>query len=618
MTNHVSRWLPIALATACLTVASCSSSEPADDPVFADGQQGGADAPRAGEVSSQHLEDDSTDEQSSEEDNILVDAPDDWIPADAPSGGTLRRLQTQPVFSFNWLLENTVEVGALQTYLHDPVARRHPDDPQQWTPGLAHKVQVDDERTTYTIHLHEGVHWHSPNVDHLSGLELEWVDEPPEVTADDLAFWFEMALHPDVSADHYTPFVDDIDEVDVVDRYTLRVHWESPVYHARSTVLQASALPRWLYRRTPDGEQLDDDQIGAVFEDHWANRVPMGTGPYQFAGIEGDTLVMERDNDHWDLSPPIEALEWEVLPYAADRWEAVLTGELDYLPHLATEIYQRKFDAVDTDHLDYETIDRMAYYYIGWNDVDHHLFDDRRVRKAMTLALDREAIVEEVRGGLGTVQYGPYYHKHRANDPDIEPLPHDLERAAELLDEAGWERTDDEGIRVKDIDGERRRFEFQLSMYDQVEVWQWFWMYSGALADIGVAVEAVPLDWQQMQEVMENRDFDAFVGGWGLSPEVNLHQIWHSSQADSPTGSNRVGFDHSEADEIIETLRITHDEDERIELMRQFHRIVHHEQPYTFLYAPQDIAVWNAERLEDVEFQSHRPHDVSFPWIVGE
>ena len=114
---------------------------------------------------------------------------------------------------------------------------------------------------------------------------------------------------------------------------------------------------------------------------------------------------------------------------------------------------------------------------------------------------------------------------------------------------------------------------------------------------------------------MEEREFDAFTGGWATGWDVDLFQIWHSSQADLPKGSNMVGFRNAEADEIIEKLRVTFDLAERHELARRFHRIVKDEQPYTFFYVRERYYTW-WDRVRRVVFPKTRPLVRASSWWV--
>ena len=74
-----------------------------------------------------------------------------------------------------------------------------------------------------------------------------------------------------------------------------------------------------------------------------------------------------------------------------------------------------------------------------------------------------------------------------------------------------------------------------------------------------------PLEWANMQKKLHSKDFQAITLGWGTSPDVDFYQLWHSTQADIPKGSNYVGFRNPEADKIIEDMELEFDIDKRIQ-----------------------------------------------------
>jgi ABC-type transport system substrate-binding protein len=234
----------------------------------------------------------------------------------------------------------------------------------------------------------------------------------------------------------------------------------------------------------------------------------------------------------------------------------------------------------------------------------------------MTHALNRKGIIENILHGLGELQTGPFYYKHPANNPKVKPYKFDLDKARSLLNEAGWTDKDGDGTREKKIDGETREFKFTLLAYKKPTVRSYLKIYRQDLRKIGVQMRPSPVDWPTMQKKMNQKEFDAYTGGWALAWGIDPFQIWHSSQADIPKGSNRVGFRNDRADEIIEKLRKTFDKDKRIELLREFHMIVHEKQPYTFFYAPKAVYAWQSE-LQNVEFQKIRPQNLSLPWYFN-
>jgi ABC-type transport system substrate-binding protein len=266
-----------------------------------------------------------------------------------------------------------------------------------------------------------------------------------------------------------------------------------------------------------------------------------------------------------------------------------------------------------------ERVPKFSFYYIGWNE-NRPFFADKRVRRAMTYALNRPEIIDGVLARMGKISTGPFDADSPANDPSIEPLPFDLGEAKKLLEEAGFRDTDGDGILDKALhpgDSKRAPFEFTLLVYaSSKEFGSLANIYKEDLLKIGVKMNIEAPEWSLMQKRMEEKSFDAYTGGWGTTPDDDLYQIWHSSQADIPHGSNRIAFRNKEADALSEKLRVTFDRKERLDVFHAFHRLIHEEQPYTFLISKKDFeCTWTD--VKDVVFSKVRPAINSLPWSMA-
>jgi peptide/nickel transport system substrate-binding protein len=556
-----------------------------------------------------------------EADNVLERPSEPFVPVDAPDGGRIRRYIGSTPKGFNWVTENGADVSELQGYAHNVFATRDHVDPDKWVPELAYKIEVNDDFTEYTIHLRDDVYWQRPNVD-LSDDKFGWLRERRKLTAEDAVFYFELIKNPQVQAGAIKSYYEELDRAEVVDDHTFKVYWNKKVHQSFTFTIGVFPMPKWLYTRTEEGEEISEASLGTEFNNHWAGRYPVGTGPYQITDIETDKrVVLKRNEDYWGPKPPIEEIDYRIIKDKNTAFLRLKGGDLD-LTELPATAYRNEIEEAGpaspfkNGELEHEVVDRPVYYYLGWN-ADHQLFSDKRVRRAMTHALNRKDIIENVLSGLGRPLSGPYLPDHPANHPDVELYEFDLDKSRELLDEAGWKDTDGDGVRDKMIDGKKVDFRFQMLAYDRPEARQYLTVLREDLRKIGVIMTPKPVDWAQMQKEMDGRKFAAFTGGWGLSWSTDPYQIWHSSQADVPKGSNRVGFRNERADKIIEELRVTFDEDKRLELLREFHMIVHEEQPYTFFYQLRTAFAWQP-RLQGVYFQKLRPQDVSIPWWIEE
>jgi ABC-type transport system substrate-binding protein len=257
-----------------------------------------------------------------------------------------------------------------------------------------------------------------------------------------------------------------------------------------------------------------------------------------------------------------------------------------------TEILQAKGPYLGDPRIQFAKYPETSYFYIGWNG-DRPWFKDPLVRRAMTHALDRPAILENVFHGLGALTTGPFPQQSPCYDKSIEAWPYDLAAAAVLLDQAGWVDSDGDGIRDKVIDGTKTPFAFQMVIYGSSTEWDTIAnIYREALMSIGVKMDPVALEWSTHLQKVEDRDFDAVSLSWVPAWEADLMQIWHSQEADRPKSSNRIGFRNKDADRIAEALRREFDQDKRVALCHEFHALVHDLQPYTFVYQRHRAALY--------------------------
>ncbi len=554
-------------------------------------------------------------------DNILSAPTDLKVPADAKKGGTLRDYLGSDLKGFNWITENSVDVANIMSMVHNAPARRDFNNPDKWVPELAYKVTVNEDKTVYTLYLRDDVYWQTPKVD-FSDPKNAWLKEPRKLKAEDVAFYFELAQNPQVEAGALKSYYEDLDKVEIVDDHTLRVTWKKKLYGSLSSTVSIAPMPKWLFSKDETGADLPQETLGLKFNSHWASRFALGTGPYQVTESKtGERTILERFDKWWGPIYPIDRIELQVIKDPQTAYVKFLAGEIDIIPkvpneRLKADVIEGKEKKFADGTLGYKYVDVFAYYYFGWN-LDGHFFSDRNVRIAMTKSLNRALILQNVLNGLGTIQTGPFYYKHSASDQSIKPWPYDLQDAAALLEAAGWKDTDSDGIRDKIIEGNKVDFKFNMVAYDKPETKTILSIWKEDLRKIGVMMNAQHVDWPTMQKKMDEKLFDAFTGGWGLGWDIDPHQIWHSTQADVPKGSNRVGFRNKRGDEIIDQLRGEFDEAKRLELAHEFHKLLHDEQPYTFFYSPQYVTAWQP-RLRNVVINQIRPQALSFPWYIDD
>ena len=534
-----------------------------------------------------------------------------------------------PVISNDGMISQAIEAYAGSAF----AGRQAWTNPDKWEGDLAWRVEITDDYREYTIYLRRGVKWHTPSGVDLSDERYAWLRGDHELTARDVVFTFDMVLHPQVDNGFIKNYFADLESWEALDDYTVRVRWKKKVRNSIAMTIGMSPIPEFLYAYDERGDRIPDETIGLRFNQHWYNnRGFVGAGPYRFTSYEpGVRMVLERYEDYYGDKPAVKRIE---LPIYSDTKRGLLmlrSGELSvrrlYEGEYREEIlaWQDKPESEWPDspflngELECQEIPASVFSYLGWN-ANKPMFADKRVRRAMTHALNRQQIIDEIFVGLGQVATGPFPLANPGHDETIRPLPFDLDKARALLAEAGWEDTDADGLLDKDLDPTdddpgRSPFEFSFLLFGGSNEWAAMAnVFKEDLLKIGVRMSIVTAEWSLMQKRMAEKDFDVHSGAWGQVWEQDPFQIWHSSQADVPKGSNRIGFRNARVDELIEALRENFDDDERAAMLREIHGILHEEQPYTF-FRNRKIVYCNRDYVEGVRATVTGSLN-SLPWWV--
>jgi len=400
--------------------------------------------------------------------------------------------------------------------------------------------------------------------------DIHFSDGHP-VTTDDVIFTYETIIDPNIDAASYANYFRDVDHYEKINDREIKFYMKRVYFLSLGYLGGISIHPKHIYQY----------KNARQFNERRSN--PVGTGPYVFEKWDvGRQVVLRRNENYWGPKPKIRKLVFPFITNDTAAIQALLAGQIDYIRPLpdqfaekcSDEDFRKKFYC-----LSYWDAANTGYFWIGWN-AARPCFADRRNRLAMTLLIDRQSIKDNIlRNPEAEIPTGPFYIYGPQNDPNIKPWPYDPEKAKQLLDEAGWIDHDGDGIRDKN--GVPFRFKYMI-VADQALHEQIAKLVKDSAAQAGIDVILDPYEWSVFTQKVQDRDFDAVSMAWGGDVESDPYQIWHSSQRFN--GSNYVDFNNPRADALIVQARQTLDPDKRNALYHQFHRILHEEQPYTFIY----------------------------------
>lgn len=499
------------------------------------------------------------------------------------------------------------------------------ENPDVFEPGLATDWEFNEEDLTFTIHLRKGVKWHPMQLPNGKMLP------EAEFTSRDVKFTFDCVLNPHVEAAHIRSYYENPDaedasqrykiDVSVVDKYTVKIRWKEPYFLAEEfTLAGVYIIPRHVYSVDENGEPISFDfssrEFADGFNNHWANTKMCGTGRMVFKSWErNNRLELVRNENYWGQPFFFSRVIMRAIANNNTMTQLLLQNQLDFAAIAEKDQYiQSKDNAnVKAGKVKLVDYDYPGYRYLGFN-LDREIFKDKRVRWAISHAVPVQKIIDEVFQGLATPVTGPFQPGSSASDSSIQPVPYDLERAKQLLEEAGWKDTNQDGVRDKQINNASVPMKFDLIIFADSTAYRTVAeIIKENCRKVGVEVQISPTKWALMLQKLRKREFDAAILGWAMGWRQDPFQLWHSSQADIPESSNHVAYRNKEVDKLIEELRVTFDHEKQVELYHKIHRQIYDDQPYVFLFADRATGGHHA-RIENVKFYKIRPGIDSREW----
>ncbi|HXF35805.1 MAG TPA: ABC transporter substrate-binding protein [Actinomycetota bacterium] len=283
---------------------------------------------------------------------------------------------------------------AVNDNIYETLLARRPDG--TLVPGLASSMPTQVDERTWRFSLREGVSFHNGEA----------------FDADAVVHSVERIVDPDFGSEQYGSFFGTIVGAEKVDAYTVDILTSGP-----DPVLPSRMY--WLKIVPPEASQ----------EPTFAEQ-PVGTGPYRFVEwVRGERITLEASPDHWEGAPPIERVTFRFAEDPSTRVSGLLAGEFDLITNLLPEDADTVPKAAAVRGLEHPTVILNAMGGIT---------ADLRVRQALNLAVDKEALAEELFAGNATVDdcqlLSPSWFGY---NPDLEPYPYDPDRARQLLEEAG-------------------------------------------------------------------------------------------------------------------------------------------------------------------------------------
>ena len=432
---------------------------------------------------------------------------------------------------------------------------KYDKDAKEIIGDLAQKFYFKDEKTLI-FELREGVKWH----------------DGEEFSAKDVLFTYKLLIS-DKIASPYSAGFRFVEDVKVLDRYRVEVKYKKPYF---------KALETWMMGILPEHILKDEENLmSSTFNIH-----PIGTGPYRLTQLEfSKNIELSAFDDYFLGRAKIDKIVFHVIADPMTRLLMLKSAQLD-LGSIEPLVMERELGSDFFEKFNiYEKIS-LSYTYLGFN-LRLKKFKDPRVREALSLAIDRQELIDILFFKHAKVCSGPFLPGTKAFNPDVKAPTKNLQRARKLLREAGYD--------------EKHPFEFEIVTSNSssirpyaAEILQY------QLKKAGVKVKLRVMEWQAfLNMVVFPHKFDAVLLGWGLSPTPDPYMFWHSD-SDKQGGFNLVGYHNSKIDKMIEISQSIIDREKLSQLWREMFRIIVEDNPYLFLYIPNSITAVNRE-IKNIE-----------------
>ena len=443
---------------------------------------------------------------------------------------------------------------------------RYADGTLQVEPALAESWSISEDGKTYTFKLREGISFH---------------DGSP-LTAEAVKFNFDRMLdeeHPfhDTGPFPLAFFFSAIDTVEAPDGDTVVFALKEPY---------APFLSNLAY---PTGLIVSPEAVREHGEDFGRN--PSGTGPFRFAEWESNAkVVVVRNDDYWGGAPSLEAVVFRPITDANTRVAEMLAGGLDLMVEVPPDNVSQ-FDE-DPAYVVHEQAGPHVWFLIL--NAKEGPMADKRVRQAVNYAIDKKSLVENVLQGTAEVAAGPTPPAFSwAYNENLEPYPHDPDKARELIREAGFE-------------GAKLTFyvtEGGSGMLDPVPMGA---AIQADLAEVGFDVEIETYEWNtflgKVNPGLEGKADMAEMAWMTNDPDTLPYLALRTEAFPDAGGFNSGYYSNPKVDELLEAARTSTDQDERASLYREMQEIVRDDAPWAFIANWKQNAV-TSERVSGFKLQ---------------
>lgn len=448
----------------------------------------------------------------------------------------------------------------------------------EFTPDLADKFEISDDKKIYTIYLKDNLYWQDGEI----------------LSASDVVFTVSLIQDPLFKSPLYSSFRGVL--VEKVDDKTVRFKLDE-AYVPFLGMLTFGILPEHLWYDVPA-------QSANLAE---YNIKPVGSGPFEFKSFTKDksgnikiyTLV--RNDKFYGQKSFLDKLVFKFYPDFPTAIDALQNKNIEGISFVPREYV----DSIQSKKIKKYFLSLPQYTAIFFDQKNNEFLKDDSVRKALAMGIDKEKLVQEVLGQEGEAINGPILPGYVGYSSEIKKNNFDLAAASELLDKAGFKLGDD-GLRKK---GEAV-LKISLTTVDRPEYSAAAEIVKKSWEALGVQVDLQIISGARIQrEIIKPRSYEALMLGTIVGFDPDPFPFWHSSRVEDP-GLNLSLYANRNVDKLLEEARQEGNPEERAKKYIEFQNILADDVPAIFLYSPRYIYVVGEEvrgiNVETINIPSDR------------
>jgi peptide/nickel transport system substrate-binding protein len=458
---------------------------------------------------------------------------------------------------------------------------RFKDESTEVEPGLAESWEISDDSLVYTLHLRQGVKFH----------------DGTDFNAEVVKFNLDRQIDPNHPAHEsgtfpYAEFTwGMVDKVEVVDDYTVNITLKEPF------------APFLNHLAMHPAAMVSPEAITKYGKDISIN--PVGTGPFKFVSwTPGVEVVLEKNPDYWGGAPHIDKVIYRPIIEDQSRLTELESGGVNFIVNIPPDDLSR---LKEDDRFTVVEQPGMHTWWVAFNQ-SKPPFNDTRVRQAVNYAVNKQAIVDNLLKGTGTLAVNPVPPVVWSYTDQLQRYDYDPEKAKQLLAEAGypdgfsckfWVPESGSGMQQPVAMGTAIQADLKAVGVDcQIEQFEW-----GTYLDkVIVPPEGAEFDMFEMSWIGDNGD-----------PDNHLY-ILLSSEQWPPNGYNMGFYKNEQVDAILREARTTLDRAKRTELYQQAQKLIAEDPPWIIVDHEAQIVVMD-KKIKDFKLHPTGPFRFEKVWI---